>query len=124
MDTEAKLDLLANVDDFVFGHVLRAGETRARATEASGTSHAEVIAAFITEQLRSGQFPHLARLAEDPAAQTMIESGKIGDRFETGLRALIDGAVRAVPSGRDRQRQAEAPSGVGPPVPHDQAGRG
>ena len=92
LSTEAKLDLLANVDDFVFGHVLRAGETQARATEASGTDYAEVIAAFITEQLRSGQFPYLAELAQDPAAQTLIEPGKLDQRFEAGLRALLDGA--------------------------------
>jgi AcrR family transcriptional regulator len=91
-DTEAKLDLLANVDDFVFGHVLRAGETQARARQAADQSHVEVITAFITEQLRTGRFPHLAELAKDPAAQTMIEARKIDERFESGLRAIIDGA--------------------------------
>jgi len=93
LGTEAKLDLLANVDDFVFGHVLRAAETKARAPEQAGPAHAELIAAFITEQLRSGQFPHLEELSKDPAARTMIEPAKIEDRFETGLRALLDGAA-------------------------------
>ncbi len=92
LDTQAKLDLLANVDDFVFGHLLRAGELQARAA-AADSDHAATVAALVTEQLRSGRYPQLAALAEDPAAAAMIEASKVDQRFERGLRALIDGAV-------------------------------
>lgn len=99
LDTRAKLDLLANVDDFVFGHVLRAGEAQARAGQAD-SAYAETVVAFITEQLRSGQFPHLAALTQDPAAQSMLDAGTIDERFERGLQALLDGAA-AGPAGHD-----------------------
>jgi tetracycline repressor-like protein len=92
LDTEAKLDLLANVDDFVFGHVLRASEISSRADQA-GSGTAAVIGTLLTEQLRSGALPHLAALAQDPAAATMAETGKLDERFERGIAALLDGAA-------------------------------
>jgi AcrR family transcriptional regulator len=92
LDTRAKLDLLANVDDFVFGHVLRAGEAQERAGQAD-SAYAETVVAFITEQLRSGQFPHIAALAQDPAAQSMLDTAALDERFERGLQALLDGAA-------------------------------
>ena len=94
LDTEAKLDLLANVDDFVFGHVLRSGEIRSRADQADSDT-AAVVGALLTEQLRAGKFPHLAALAQDPAAATMIQAVKLDERFERGIRALLDGAAPA-----------------------------
>jgi AcrR family transcriptional regulator len=92
LDTAARLNLLAIVDDYVFGHVLRAGEVQAR-TAAADPAHAAAITAYINDQLATGQFPHLSRLADDPAARTLIEPDQLDQRFERGLRALLDGAV-------------------------------
>jgi hypothetical protein len=50
---------------------------------------------FVEDQLRSGRFPHLAALAEDPAARTVADPDRLEQRFELGLQALIDGAFRA-----------------------------
>jgi AcrR family transcriptional regulator len=91
LDTVAKLDLLTIVDDYVFGHVLRAGEEQARVAEAD-PEHAAAIASYIEGLIRSGGFPHLSALATDPAAQSVGDPARIDLRFEQGLLALIDGA--------------------------------
>jgi len=67
-----KLTLLAMIDDFVFGHALRAA--------AEGST---VDTGFAAAQLRSGAFPRLVEVAGD---------GQIcanGDRFEQGLGRLL-----------------------------------
>ncbi len=92
LDTPAKLDLISIVDDYVFGHVLRAGEERARLS-GDDVGHAAQIAEYIERQLATGRFPHLQRLSRDPAAQTLADPGRIDERFERGLRALLDGAA-------------------------------
>jgi Tetracyclin repressor-like, C-terminal domain len=71
---------------------LRAGEVQAR-TAGADPAHAAAITAYINDQLATGRFPHLSSLAHDPAARTIVEPGQLDQRFERGLRALLDGAV-------------------------------
>ena len=92
LDTAAKLDLLAIVDDYVFGHVMRAGEQQARAAS-TDPGHAAAITGYIQGQISTGQFPHLSKLARDPAAQAIADPGTLDHRFEHGLSALLDGAT-------------------------------
>ena len=92
LDTAAKLDLLAIVDDYVFGHVMRAGEQQARAAS-TDPGHAAAITGYIQGQISTGQFPHLSKLARDPAAETIADPGTLDQRFERGLSALLDGAA-------------------------------
>jgi Tetracyclin repressor-like, C-terminal domain len=94
LDTAARLDLIAIVDDYVFGHVLRAGEQQARAA-GTDPGHAAAITDYIQGQLGTGQFPQLSELVRDPAAQTIGDPGRLDQRFERGLRALLDGASPA-----------------------------
>lgn len=91
LDTAARLDLLAIIDDYVFGHVIRAGEQQARAAGTAG--HAAAITEYIQGQISTGQFPHLSKLARDPAAQAIADPDKLDQRFERGLQALLDGAA-------------------------------
>jgi AcrR family transcriptional regulator len=112
LDTAARLDLLAIVDDYVFGHVLRAGEQQARAASPD-PEHAAAITGYIQDQLSTGQFPHLTELARDPAAQGIGDPGKLDDRFERGLQALLDGAAASTP-----QATASLPSRTAPTPPH------
>ena len=92
IDTAAKLELLGRVDDFVFGHVLRAGEVRHQ-----DDHHAEANASFVAAQLRTGGYPHLQALQDgaDPRAMGTRIAGLFSDeeRFEHGLRALLDGSA-------------------------------
>jgi AcrR family transcriptional regulator len=94
-DTRGKLDLLTIVDDYVFGHVLRAAELYVRTREEPDPAEVAAVTRFVEEQIASGQFPQLAALAEDPAARAVIDADRLEQRFELGLQALIDGAFRA-----------------------------
>jgi AcrR family transcriptional regulator len=94
-DTRGKLDLLTIVDDYVFGHVLRAAELFARDRAEPDPGEVAAIMQFVEGQIKSGRFPHLAALAEDPAARTVVDPDQLEQRFELGLQALIDGAFRA-----------------------------
>ena len=87
LDGAAKLDLLTIVDDYVFGHVLRAGEVQAR------EGRQAAVAGYLESQLGTGRFPQLEQLARDPAARSLADPGRLGQRFERGLRALLDGAA-------------------------------
>jgi hypothetical protein len=108
LDTAAKLDLIAIVDDYVFGHVLRAGEQQARAATAD-PGHTAAITAYIQDQLSTGQFPHLTELTQDPAAQRITDPALLDDRFERGLHALIDGALASTTPGGGHRSQPHHP---------------
>jgi AcrR family transcriptional regulator len=74
MTDKQKIALLATVDDFVFGHALR-----------EAGSDAAIDVEFAKAQLATGAFPRLAEV---------FNRGRIdasNDRFERGLRVLIDG---------------------------------
>jgi AcrR family transcriptional regulator len=73
MTTEAKLTLLAIIDDFVFGYALR---------EASGDSHVDVERA--KRLLASGEFPQLAQAY----GKELVKAAP--DRFQIGLDALLE----------------------------------
>jgi AcrR family transcriptional regulator len=88
LEPEAKLALLAIVDDFVHGAVLRAAEARARfAMEPAAAAAAR---AWGEEQLHSGRFPH----SEALAASGVVPSAEwLDQQFEAGLAMLLDGAA-------------------------------
>jgi len=110
LDNAAKFDLLALVDSYVFGSVLRTAESRHRATTAQtdpGTVSA--IVEYGMAQLRTGQFPHTAALlggrdprAADAPGPPMDEQG-LANQFERGLEAVLDGAATriGIPSTHD-----------------------
>jgi AcrR family transcriptional regulator len=93
LGTAAKVDLLALIDDFVYGHVLNAAEINARTAAAHAAGHnAEVPAEFLAEQLRSGRYPQLQALAADRDAPKLSDASRLDERFDLGLAVLIDGA--------------------------------
>jgi AcrR family transcriptional regulator len=73
MTKKQKITLLATVDDFVFGHALR-----------EAASDATIDIEFAAAQLATGAFPRLVEVFGDGR----IDADK--DRFERGLRALLD----------------------------------
>jgi AcrR family transcriptional regulator len=73
MTAKQKLTLLAVVDDFVFGHALR-----------EGASVKMVDMEFATAQMATGNFPRIAEVFADGRHSIG------GDRFEMGLRLLLD----------------------------------
>jgi AcrR family transcriptional regulator len=93
LDTTAKLDLLTIVDDYVFGHVLRVAEQQTR-SDARTAADGAAIARYIEGLLADGSYPHISALAGDPAAGSIGDPAELDRRFERGLAALLDGAVR------------------------------
>lgn len=77
MSDERKVALLLTIDDFVFGHTLRAA-----------AADPAIDVDFAAAQLATGAFPRLAEVfARGPVAPGH-------DRFEEGVRALLDAAAR------------------------------
>jgi AcrR family transcriptional regulator len=93
LDTAGKLELLGIADDFVFGHALRAGAVRKIGPPDAETLKA--ITEFSQAQLRTGRFPHTQAMFNDVNPQDGFEqmAGSSTDeqRFELGLRTLLDG---------------------------------
>lgn len=87
-----KLDLLGIIDDYVYGHVIRAAEHIDAAARGERGTETQATLEFVQQQLDSGALRHLAAITEDPAASKVGEIAELEARFEQGLRILIDGA--------------------------------
>jgi AcrR family transcriptional regulator len=110
LDRLGKLALLALVDDFVFGHVLRAGEARMQKDRAAGTKVPVAFMQYAKRQIETGRFPETEALFRDvdpsDAADLVTGIGRDEERFESGLEALLDGAeVRMRAKGPAKQRR-------------------
>lgn len=128
LDNNAKFDLLALVDSYVFGSVLRTGESRQRASTAqTDPDTVNAIIEYGMAQLRTGQYPHTEallagrdpRTAEDAPGPPMDEQG-LEDQFERGLQAVLDGAATRIGiprSDNTPQQPARRPSNTPRPKP-------
>lgn len=97
LDIRARLDLAAVLDDYVFGHLLR---TAGLGTDASASA--------VRSHLASGELPLLTSAgAADLAAAD--DPRRLDDRFERGLRLLLDGITAALGQTRAELPQAELP---------------
>ena len=123
----AKFDLLALVDSYVFGSVLRTAESRHRGNTAQADPETvNAIIEYGMAQLRTGQFPHTEallggrdpRTADDTPGPPMDEQG-LADQFERGLQAVLDGAAAriGIPHHHDTpQQSAKPPAGAASPA--------
>jgi hypothetical protein len=89
--------VLALVDDFVFGHTLRAAERHATMQQPD----AEAVAAIRTwaqQRYDTGEFPHTqAFFGRGDIARTLAEVAGVDDeegRFERGLATLLEGVLK------------------------------
>jgi len=93
LDPAGKLELIALVDDYVFGHVLRSPTLGERDLP---PDMAENLARFAEAELASGAYPQLAALAVDgdvrAGMRAMFRAMSDEERFERGLEAVLDGA--------------------------------
>ncbi|WP_432829034.1 TetR/AcrR family transcriptional regulator [Dactylosporangium sp. CA-092794] len=97
LSTEAKLDLLAVVDAYVFGSAQRAADAHDR-TE-TDPAVVEGIVAYGLAQLATGRYPHTAALLGDrdprdpdaPGPPTTADA--LAAQFERGLQVVLDGAA-------------------------------
>jgi AcrR family transcriptional regulator len=93
----AKFALLAAVDDYVHGNVLRTAEIRSVSDDAMNEELMEAAMAFGRDQLATGEFPHTEALfgGKDPREvfADLFGSTTERDRFRAGLAMLLDGAA-------------------------------
>lgn len=98
LDIATKMNIMAIVDEYVFGHVLRADEADNRES-AADQEWVEAAMEWGRQQLGTGEFPLTTQFYE----ATRNGDGWIDitgpdatrDRFDTGLQALLDGlAIR------------------------------
>lgn len=93
LSQRARLHLLGIVDDYVYGHLLRAAQLSQWAARTPGHDAAAGVGEFLQGQLASGDLPRLAALAADPLAPLLGDSAELEERFENGLRLIIEGAA-------------------------------
>jgi AcrR family transcriptional regulator len=99
LDFSAKIEILAIMDDYVHGYLLRTQEVHARGATATATEEAEAAMEFGKAQLATGEFPCTTELFE----QTQRRGGgleafgaeSMSRRFDIGLQALFDGLAGA-----------------------------
>ena len=94
LDVEKQAELSSIVDDYVFGHAMRAYHHAGFGSETDPQERLDAMAAYLTEQLAEGEFPHLYAIAGDDPAAGFARIGHLtGDeqRFERGLQRLLDG---------------------------------
>jgi AcrR family transcriptional regulator len=96
LEPHARLELLALVDDYVFGSALHAVESLRRA--ALARADPELVLRAVA-QMSSGAFPQIEALAAggDPGAGAGVgppmDAESIEAQFERGLQAVLDGAA-------------------------------
>ena len=91
MDARAKLDVLAIVDDYVFGHLVRAADGATEAQAGEPAPEAADTADLIGSQLASGDYPQLAAIISPADVARFTDPADQEARFELGLRLLLDG---------------------------------
>jgi AcrR family transcriptional regulator len=94
LDIEKQVELSSIVDDYVFGHAMRAYHGARFGSEGEAGERLEAMIAYLTEQLAAGDYPHLEALAGDDPAAGFERIGHVTsdeDRFERGLQRLLDG---------------------------------
>src|SRR5262245_57805472 len=124
LDAATKFAVLAIVDDYVFGNVLRAGEVLAR--RQAPRDEVEAVMAYAMSEIRTGRYPHTQALLGEPGETPRpvgTEAGQFDADavFDQGLEALLDGlALRfglapseptPVQPGFGSGRQGPAPGG-------------
>jgi AcrR family transcriptional regulator len=98
-----QFELAAIVDDYVFGHAVRSLEDVQFGGRRGEKDRFDAMIAYVTEQLETGDYPHLSAAAGDDPAAGLARIGHLagdGERFERGLQRLLDGLERWVESAR------------------------
>ena len=88
------LELGALVDDYVFGHAMRARATREQRDQERWEQKLEGLIKHLEAQLETGEFPILAKWADGDVRRGFERIGELAadpDRFERGLQTLLDG---------------------------------
>jgi AcrR family transcriptional regulator len=92
LDDFDRLELVALVDDYVFGHAIRAREMAGDTQQSE--EHIAAMVGYLEAQIATGEYPHVAEMAGDDIRGNFERFARLaGDetRFERGLQRLLDG---------------------------------
>ena len=95
LDQAGQIELLALIDDYVFGYALRLSEVRSARPPVDETA----VMDWVRDELSTGAYPGLdaSAVPTDPQRAWSEVAERLTDegRFERGLRAMLDGAKLA-----------------------------
>jgi AcrR family transcriptional regulator len=90
----ASFEIVGLVDEYVFGHAMRGHDTGPHDPEAR-ERWLEQVVEYMEAEIATGDYPHLAALVPEggmaAAWEQLRESEAAEDRFERGLKRLLDG---------------------------------
>jgi Tetracyclin repressor-like, C-terminal domain len=94
VDERTRIEIILMIDDYVFGFVLREAEDLREAEERDERQF-DAMLKYLESQLATGRFPHMDDLRQGQDARSAFEriQGLVSDpdRFERGLKRLLDG---------------------------------
>ncbi|MCA1223415.1 TetR/AcrR family transcriptional regulator [Streptomyces sp. 8L] len=114
LDAASRLDLVALVDDYVYGFLLKSDTEPG--VEAVGPEEAAAVESYLEAQLSGGAYPHTRALLGGPGRRLASLGALAGrftadERFARGLDRLLDGVEREIQ--RVAGRSARARTGRG-----------
>jgi len=94
LDRDGQFELVALIDDYVFGFVVRTHEGAIFGEDDAPKRRLDARLAYFEAQLATGEFPHLQALMGDDVREALSPASQwaAGERrFERGLQILLDG---------------------------------
>jgi AcrR family transcriptional regulator len=94
LDREGQFELVALVDDYVFGFVVRTHEGAVFGEGEAPERRLDMRLRYLEEQLATGEFPRLRALMGDDVRDALTGAARRAadeERFERGLQILLDG---------------------------------
>jgi hypothetical protein len=96
LDVQGKMDLIAVVDDYVIGYVLRSRRFAEEEENAPGEEWLAALFEHMRARIESGDYPHLhaaveANRAEGRTDEELARLATDEKRFDRGLQRLLDG---------------------------------
>lgn len=114
VDERIRFEIILMIDDYVFGYALREAEDQREAEEWDELEY-EALIEYLEAQLATGQFPHMERLREGRDARSAFERintlVRHPDRFERGLKRVLDGIALELGPESGRKRGIRRSSG-------------
>jgi AcrR family transcriptional regulator len=109
LDLDHQVQLSSIVDDYVFGHAMRAYHGARFGAGGEPEDRLDAMVTYLTEQLATGDYPHLQAIAGDDPAAGFARIGHLTndeERFERGLQRLLDGLEAWVEEARREATEA------------------
>ena len=94
LDMPGQFELVSLVDDYVWGHAMRARVDMQEHAGERGEERIEAMLEYLRAQLSTGEFPYVESLVGDDIRarfEQLMEMSGDENRFERGLQRLLDG---------------------------------